>query len=76
MTDENGVAQFKEKETKQNTYMENNERPFNFADRYTDNGIEYYILKETKTPVGYRSLPIDIVLRYDHANTMLEVLNT
>ena len=46
-------------------------RPFNFADR--DN--KYYILKETSSPEGYRSLPVDIVLEYNFDTTMLIVAN-
>lgn len=44
---------------------------FNFADQ----GRQYYILKETKTPNGYRSLPVDIVLYYDPDISMLSVAN-
>ena len=44
---------------------------FNFADR----GRQYYILKETRTPDGYRSLPIDVVLFYDPSTSMLSVAN-
>lgn len=57
------------------------QRPFNFADRYkTDahgNVIsgQYYILKETTAPNGYRPLPQDIVLEYDPNTTMLRVAN-
>lgn len=52
-----------------------NYRPFNFADRYKDNGIQYYILKEQNTPDGYRPLPVDIVLEYNPNTTMLTVVN-
>lgn len=45
--------------------------PFNFADRTGD----FYILKETHGPDGYRPLPIDIVLQFDRASTMLVVAN-
>ncbi len=44
---------------------------FNFADR----GDQYYILKEKKAPDGYRDLPVDIVLHYDPAISMLSVAN-
>ncbi len=44
---------------------------FNFADR----GASYYILKEAKTPTGYRKMPVDIVLYYDPATSMLSVAN-
>lgn len=62
---------------------EEEQRPFNFADRYkTDDNDEttvlsgqYYILRETKTPDGYRSLPQDIVLEYNPETTMLKVAN-
>ncbi len=44
---------------------------FNFA----DHGRKCYILKETKTPDGYRTLPVDIVLYYDSDTSMLSVAN-
>ena len=44
---------------------------FNFADR----GGQYYVLKETHAPAGYRSQPVDIVLRYDTDTAMLSVAN-
>mgnify|MGYP001032529041 CR=1 FL=1 len=44
---------------------------FNFADR----GGQYYVLKETKAPAGYRSQPVDIVLHYDTTTAMLSVAN-
>lgn len=44
---------------------------FNFADR----GEQYYILKETKTPNGYRTLPTDVVLHYNPNTSMLSVAN-
>lgn len=44
---------------------------FNFADR----GEQYYILKETIAPKGYRKQPEDIVLRYDPNTSMLSVAN-
>lgn len=44
---------------------------FNFADQ----GRQYYVLKETKTPDGYRPLPVDIVLYYDSDTSMLSVAN-
>lgn len=76
MTEADGTAKFMEPmdATAINKYNQN--RPFNFADRYTNNGIQYYVLKETHTPDGYRPLPKDIVLKYDHTNTMIEVVNT
>lgn len=60
-TGEDGTARFQDKD---GNY-------FNFADR----GEQYYILKEAKTPKGYRSLPVDIVLYYDPDTSMLSVAN-
>lgn len=59
---------------------EEEQRPFNFADRYetdVDGKVigQYYILRETGTPAGYRSLPQDIVLEYNPETTMLKVAN-
>ena len=68
-TDADGIAQFKEKDDK------GEDQPFNFADRYSEENIETYILKETKAPAGYRMLPIDVVLKYDPNTTMLTVVN-
>lgn len=50
-------------------------RPFNFADRWNDEGIKYYILKEQNTPKGYRPIPVDIILEYNPESTMLRVVN-
>lgn len=71
-TDEQGLAQFVEPNsvTKDNTEGD----PFNFADRYIS-GHQYYILKETVTPFGYRSLPVDIVLKYEPETAMIIVAN-
>ena len=44
---------------------------FNFADR----GDQYYILKETIAPAGYRRQPVDIVLHYDTKTSSLSVAN-
>lgn len=44
---------------------------FNFADQ----GRQYYVLKETRAPDGYRPLPVDIVLYYDPDTSMLSVAN-
>lgn len=44
---------------------------FNFADR----GDQYYVLRETTAPNGYRMQPIDIVLHYDTGTSMLSVAN-
>ena len=49
--------------------------PFSFADMYHRSGKLYYILKETSTAGGYRSLPEDIILRFDPDNSMLVVVN-
>lgn len=49
--------------------------PFNFTDRYWENHIETYILKEVKAPDGYRMLPVDVVLQYDPDTTMMTVVN-
>lgn len=60
-TDQNGSAVFL---TPDGSY-------FNFADR----GDQYYVLKEVETGNGYRTQPIDIVLHYDSAASMLSVAN-
>lgn len=60
-TDQNGSAVFL---TPDGSY-------FNFADR----GDQYYVLKEVETDNGYRTQPIDIVLHYDSAASMLSVAN-
>ncbi len=44
---------------------------FNFADQDT----QFFVLKETKTPPGYRSLPVPVVLYYDTETGMLSVAN-
>lgn len=49
--------------------------PFNFAEQYKQHGYEYYILKETAPPAGYRALPVDVVLRYNIDTAMLIVEN-
>lgn len=60
-TDENGSAVF---HTPEGGY-------FNFADL----GNQYYVLRETKAPVGYRAQPVDIALYYDAKTSMLSVAN-
>lgn len=77
-TDENGMAQF----TTLNTPIQKEEErgtpdnvPFDFADRYVKEGIKYYVLKESRTPPGYRSMPVDIVLEYKPDDTILVVYN-
>lgn len=62
-TGDDGVAQFMDAKDP-NTL-------FNFAQR----GEGYYILKETNTPAGYRSLPVDIALYYDPKTGMISVAN-
>lgn len=71
-TGDDGEAQFVEPGSKspQNPAGE----PFNFADRFTQ-GQRYYILRETATPEGYRTLPTDIVLEYESQTAMLVVKN-
>lgn len=65
-SDEKGIAQFKDSEG----------HPFNFVDRSPGlNDRTYYILKEKNTPPGYRSIPIDPILQFDPATTMLTVVN-
>lgn len=73
-TGKDGIAVFEEIQE----YQEDGTpvmRPFNFADRYTNQNIEYYILKETKPAEGYRALPNDVVLQYNNETTMLIVAN-
>lgn len=72
VTDQNGEAKFVSKET----LGTDNEEPFNFSDRY-DGGSEglLYILRETKAPAGYKSVPSDLLLRFNPQNTMLIVNN-
>lgn len=60
-TDENGSAVF---HTPEGGY-------FNFADL----GSQYYVLRETNAPGGYRAQPIDIALYYDAETSMLSVAN-
>lgn len=52
-------------------FLDENGNYFNFADQ----GHQFYILKETKAPNGYRSLPVDIVLYYDPDTSMISVAN-
>ncbi len=69
-TGEDGMSRFEEPDAGGESM-----RPFNFTDRYVDDGIQYYILKERNTPAGYRPLPIDIVLEYQHDSSTLRVVN-
>lgn len=49
---------------------------YNFADNYvSDTNGRFYILEETRTPEGYRPLPIPIVLEFNPKTTMLSVAN-
>lgn len=75
ITEADGTAEFWEKESLEKVERAENERPFNFADRYSNSNIQYYILKEINAPPGYRQLPIDIVLRYEPTSNMLIVEN-
>ena len=72
VTDANGEAKFISSDTSRDGEPE----PFNFSDRY-DGGSEglLYILRETKTPPGYKAVPTDLLLRFNPANTMLIVNN-
>ena len=83
-TGKDGTATFMEPVNQSGgSSTEEEPRPFNFADRYkTDDNDktnvlsgQYYILCETGTPAGYRSLPQDIVLEYNPETTMLKVAN-
>lgn len=73
------LATLKTAENGSATFLEEDEsgemRPFNFADRYSSDDTMYYILKETKTPAGYRPLPENIVLQFNPATAMLVVAN-
>ncbi len=66
-TDDEGYARFA---------LPNGE-PFNFSDRYnaeTQAG-GFYVLRETKAPAGYKSLPTDLELEFLPDTTMLRVSN-
>lgn len=71
-TNDDGEAKFTDPTTRDGTDPE----PFNFSDRY-DGGSEglLYILRESKTPPGYKAPPTDLLLRFDPADTMLIVNN-
>ena len=72
VTDQNGIAKFVDLDASR----ADQDEPFNFSDRY-DGGSEglLYILRETKAPSGYKSVPTDLLIRFDPANTMLIVNN-
>lgn len=42
---------------------------------FGSSSTNYYILRETRAPEGYRSQPVDIVLEYNKATTMFSVAN-
>lgn len=69
-TGADGIAEFYEGESAST----HEEQPFNFSDRAAQGQI-YYILRESRTPEGYRTLPTDIILKFDSENTMLVVDN-
>lgn len=71
VTDADGMARFTDPNGRTGT-----QDPFNFSDRY-DGGSEglLYILRETKAPAGYKSVPSDLLLRFNPQNTMLIVNN-
>ena len=71
VTDADGMAKFTDPNGRTGT-----QDPFNFSDRY-DGGSEglLYILRETKAPAGYKSVPSDLLLRFNPQNTMLVVNN-
>ena len=64
-TDEEGNA----------SYIKSDGSPFSFLDQYNSDGTLYYIMRESKAPEGYRSLPKDILLRFDSDSSMLIVAN-
>lgn len=57
-------------------FMDGDE-PLNFADRYDANSGDglLYILRETRAPSGYKSLPNDIVLSYHPGTSQFKVNN-
>ncbi len=79
-TDEDGIARFLEPELSGESaapFETPDDTPFNFSDRYnpeTGTGL-LYVLKESKTPDGYRPLPTDLLLRFNPETTMLIVNN-
>lgn len=71
-----GIDQFIEQSSKaegqsEPVAKETGERPFNFADRKND----FYILRETEAPDGYRKNPVDILLQYHHDTDTITVVN-
>ncbi len=75
VTDADGIAQFREGTESPGVGEEDERPPFNFSDRFAQQGQKFYILKETKAPPGYRRLPTDIILEFDNATSMLTVKN-
>lgn len=69
----NGIDQFVEKEEEPSdpAGKAGDPKPFNFADREN----EFYILRETNPPEGYRRNPIDILLQYHHDTDTITVVN-
>ncbi len=69
----NGIDQFVEKEEEPSEPADKagDPKPFNFADREN----EFYILRETNPPEGYRRNPIDILLQYHHDTDTITVVN-
>uniref|UniRef100_A0A7C9JCS6 DUF11 domain-containing protein n=1 Tax=Muribaculaceae bacterium Z82 TaxID=2304548 RepID=A0A7C9JCS6_9BACT len=75
VTGEDGVARFEDPTA--NIRDSAALKPFNFSDRYnadTGEGL-LYILRETQAPEGYKSLPQDLLLRFEPQYTMLVVNN-
>lgn len=75
VTDADGIAQFREGTESPGVGEEDERPPFNFSDRFAQQGQKFYILKETKAPPGYRRLPTDIILEFDNTTSMLTVKN-
>lgn len=75
VTDADGIAQFREGTEAPSPGAIDERPPFNFSDRYAQQGQKYYILRETRTPSGYRKLPTDIILEFDSTTSMLTVKN-
>lgn len=61
-TDGNGIADFKDQDIRGGT-------------SFGSSPANYYILRETGAPEGYRSQPVDIVLEYNKTTTMFSVAN-
>lgn len=75
VTGEDGVARFEDPTARIRDTSQ--AEPFNFSDRYdpdTGDGL-LYILRETQAPEGYKSLPQDLLLRFEPDYTMLVVNN-